>query len=67
MISQRRRIELAIEFLIEALDQRDGDPDLEPDPFEEEHNAEADLTWTTENVPPFYIMAERARCRAKSR
>jgi hypothetical protein len=41
MTFKRRLLEGAIERLIELLDDVDGDPDLEPDPIEEQHDAEA--------------------------
>jgi hypothetical protein len=63
----RKRIEDAIEGLIEALDEIDGDFDLEDDPIEEQHDAEADLTWTTAPIPTFYVIAENARRRASQR
>lgn len=42
----RSAIEDAIEVLIEILDLADDDADLEPDEPEEQHDAEADLTWS---------------------
>lgn len=41
MTFKRRLLEGAIERLIELLDDVDGDPDLEPEPIEEQHDAEA--------------------------
>ncbi|RJG46649.1 hypothetical protein [Mesorhizobium sp. DCY119] len=38
----RRHIENAIERLIGILDELDGDPDFEPEPFEEQHDNEDD-------------------------
>lgn len=38
----RRRVEATIERMIDVLDQIDGDPDFEPDPVEEQHDAEPD-------------------------
>lgn len=43
----RSAIEDAIEVLIEILDLADDDADLEPDEPEEQHDAEADLTWSS--------------------
>lgn len=43
----RAKIEDAIEILIEILDLADDDADLEPDEPEEQHDAEADLTWSS--------------------
>lgn len=42
----RIKIEDAIEVLIEILDLATDDADLEPDEPEEQHDAEADLTWS---------------------
>lgn len=38
----RRRVEATIEHLIAMLDEIDGDPDLETDPVEDQHDREAD-------------------------
>lgn len=54
-----------IERLIGLLDELDGDPDLETEEAEEQHDAEATLTWQSDVAPPFFVMAERARRRAK--
>lgn len=62
----RGDVEDAIEQLIELLDAFDGDPDSEAEPFEEQHDAEAELTWTSGDIPPFYVIAERARRRSKA-
>lgn len=61
----RQRIELTVDSLIAFLDEIDGDPDLESDPPEEQHDAEAELTWTVVPVPTFYVIAENARRRAR--
>lgn len=37
----RQRIELAIDALVALLDEIDGDADFEPEPPEEQHDAEA--------------------------
>ncbi len=39
----RQRVERTIEHMIEMLDELDGDPDLEPEPIEEQHDSEIDL------------------------
>jgi len=59
----RRDLEEAIEILIALFDQIDGDPDFEPEPLEEQHDREAELTWTSDEIPRFYVIAERARVR----
>ncbi|MES0040000.1 hypothetical protein [Mesorhizobium sp. M0091] len=51
----RRRVEATIEHMIGLLDEMDGDPDLEAEPVEEQHDREA--TGFT------YFLAERARRR----
>lgn len=43
MNPNRALIEHAIERLIALLDEDVGDPDLEPDPLEEQHDVEADI------------------------
>ncbi|RWK79626.1 MAG: hypothetical protein EOR51_11995 [Mesorhizobium sp.] len=49
----RRRVEATIEHMIGLLDEMDGDPDLEPEPIEEQHDREA--------VDPSFALAERSR------
>lgn len=61
MTFKRQLLEGAIERLIGLLDEMDGDPDLEPEPPEEQHDAEADLTWASGIAPNWFVMAERAR------
>jgi len=61
----RQRITAEIERLIGILDELDGDPDLEIEEAEEQHDAEASLTWQSDEVPAFYVIAERARRRAR--
>jgi hypothetical protein len=61
----RRDIEDAIEDLIDLLDDIDGDPDVEPEPLEEQHDCEAEFTWTSDEIPRFYVIAERARRKAR--
>lgn len=67
MNGRREIIAARIERLISLLDAIDGDPDFEMEPFEEQHDAEADLTWTSKVAPPFFVLAERARRRARTR
>ncbi|MER8567643.1 hypothetical protein NKH85_16985 [Mesorhizobium sp. M0924] len=54
----RRRVEATIEHMIGLLDEMDGDPDLEPELVEEQHDLEA--TGFT------YVLAERVRRRRVS-
>lgn len=64
MIPTRAEIEAEIERLMAIIDAMDGDPDFEPEPPEEQHDAEADLTWKSDTVPLFYVIAERERRKA---
>ena len=61
----RLSIAAEIERLIDMLDQLDDDPDLEMEPPEEQHDAEADLTWTNGYAPDWFVIAERSRRKAK--
>ncbi|MGN7960524.1 hypothetical protein [Ochrobactrum sp. DDT2] len=61
----RLSIAAEIERLIDMLDQLDDDPDLELEPPEEQHDAEADLTWTNGYAPDWFVIAERSRRKAK--
>jgi hypothetical protein len=61
MTFKRQLLEGAIERLIELLDDVDGDPDLEEDPIEEQHDAEAELSWASGTAPEWFVVAERAR------
>lgn len=61
MIPTRAEIEARIEFLISVLDRMDGDPDFEPDLLEEQHDAEAELTWSSGMAPDWFMAAEKAR------
>lgn len=61
MIPTRAEIETEVERLIAILDAMDGDPDFEPDPLEEQHDTEADLTWNSGLAPAWYVVAESAR------
>ncbi|PSJ53651.1 hypothetical protein [Pseudaminobacter soli (ex Li et al. 2025)] len=63
----RAAIEAEIERLLCLLDNMDGDPDLEPDPLEEQHDAEAELTWNSGLAPDWFVIAERARQKAPQR
>ena len=63
---RRQQIEDAIERLINLLDDIDGDPDFEAESLEEQHDREADLTWTSDEIPRFYVIAERARRKARA-
>ncbi len=54
-----------IERLIDMLDQLEDDPDLEIEPAEEQHDAEADLTWTNGYAPDWFVIAERSRRKAR--
>ena len=67
MIPTRAEIEAEIERLLVLLDAMDGDSDFEPEPLEEQHDAEANLTWNSGAAPPFFIIAERARRKAANR
>ncbi len=46
----RQRVERTIEHMIEMLDDLDGDPDLEAEPVEEQHDREIDL------LPPISLV-----------
>jgi len=61
MISTRAEIIAEIDRLITLLDELDGDPDFELDPIEEQHDAEADLTWHSGHAPDWFVIAERER------
>ncbi|MFD1791493.1 hypothetical protein ACFSE0_07560 [Ochrobactrum teleogrylli] len=61
----RLSIAAEIERLIDMLDQLDDDPDLELEPPEEQHDAEADLTWTNGYAPDWFVISERAKRKAK--
>jgi hypothetical protein len=64
MSSIRALIETEIERLLSILDEMDGDSDLEPDPLEEQHDAEAILTWDNDIAPEWFVIAQKARSRA---
>lgn len=61
MKTRREQMEDLIEYLIMHLDDIDGDPDFEPDPLEEQHDAEAELTWSSGMAPDWFVIAEQAR------
>lgn len=65
MKPDRLSITAEIERLIDMLDQMDDDTDLEIEPAEEQHDAEADLTWANGYAPDWFVIAERSRQRAK--
>lgn len=67
MILSRAEIAAEIERLITILDEMDGDADLEPDPCEEQHDAEAELTWNSGAAPEWFVVAEQARRRVRDR
>ncbi|MER8938757.1 hypothetical protein NKH82_04520 [Mesorhizobium sp. M0915] len=48
-----RRVEATIEHMIGLLDHMDGDPDLEPETIEEQHDLEAADT--------SFVLVERSR------
>lgn len=62
MIS-RRRVEDAIDTLIDLLDTLDGDADLEPEPAEELHDREADPAedGIADKASLAFILAEKAK------
>lgn len=59
----RRRVEDAIDTLIDLLDQIDGDTDLEPELDEEPHDREADPAedGIADKASMAFILAEKAR------
>ncbi|PSJ50339.1 hypothetical protein [Pseudaminobacter soli (ex Li et al. 2025)] len=63
----RAAIEAEIERLLCILDSMDGDADLEPEAVEEQHDAEAELTWNSGLAPEWFVIAERARQKAPQR
>lgn len=64
MIYKRELLEGAIERLMNLLDEMDDDPDFEPEPLEEQHDAEADVSWPSGVAPNWYVIAERAKRKA---
>ncbi|MFD9900256.1 hypothetical protein [Mesorhizobium sp. NPDC059025] len=65
----RLRIELTVENLITLLDRIDRDPDLEPDPIEEQHDQEADPAedGIADKAAMKFVVAETARRKRKAR
>lgn len=63
--SARHQIEHAIESLIAVLDNMDGDPDLEPESGEEQHDLEDDPAEAgiADKAALAFILAEQARRR----
>ncbi|TPM33751.1 hypothetical protein FJ955_03155 [Mesorhizobium sp. B2-2-2] len=59
----RRRIEATIEHLIHTLNEMDGDPDLEPETIEEQHDREADPAerGIADKASANFVLAEAAR------
>ena len=59
----RRRIENTIEHMIELLDKMDGEPDLEADPDEEQHDFEADQSelGIADRAALAFVLAEMSR------
>lgn len=66
MILSRAKIEALIESLLTILDIMDGDPDFEGEPLEEQHDAEANISWNTEVSPYWFVIAEQARKKARN-
>lgn len=66
MIS-RRRVEGAIDTLINLLDELDGDPDLEKDPPEDQHDREADPAedGIADKASWAFVLAENAKRRGR--
>ncbi|MGC0053688.1 hypothetical protein ACNSPG_11560 [Brucella pituitosa] len=61
----RLSVAAEIERLIDMLDQMDDNPDLEPEPLEEQHDAESDLARANGYAPDWFVIAERSRRKAK--
>lgn len=61
----RRRVENTIEHMIGLLDEMDGDPDLEPEPIEEQHDREADPAerGIADKAAMEFVLAELSRQR----
>ncbi len=67
MIPTRAQVEAEIERLIDFLNAMDGDSDFEAEPAEEQHDTEADLTWTSGMAPGWFVIAENARRKTDRR
>jgi hypothetical protein len=65
----RKRIERTIEHMIQTLDEMDGDPDLETEPIEEQHDCEADPAedGLADQASAAFILAETDRQRRRLR
>ncbi|MGO4562297.1 hypothetical protein [Rhizobiales bacterium 3FA27D7] len=65
----RLRIEFTVERLITLLDEIDRDPDLEPEPIEEQHDREADPAedGIADKAAMKFVIAETSRRKRKSR
>jgi hypothetical protein len=61
MTATRAEIVAEIDRLISLLDQMDGDADYEIELPEEQHDAEADLTWHNGHAPEWFVIAEKER------
>lgn len=61
----RRRIEATIDHMIDMLDAMDGDPDLEPEPVEEQHDREDDPAerGIADKAAMGFVLAEMSRQR----
>jgi len=59
----RQRIEATIEHLIDVLDKMDGDPDLEVEPVEEQHDREGEPA----TAPISFVVAEARRRYRRTR
>lgn len=66
MRTDRAAIEAEIERLLTLLDNLDGDADFEPEPLEEQHDPEAELTWANGLAPGCFVVAERARRKIRN-
>lgn len=65
----RRRIEATIDHMIDMLDAMDGDPDLEPEPVEEQHDREDDPAerGIADKAAMGFVLAELSRQRGNRR
>lgn len=68
MIVSRRKVEAALDALIDLLDNAECDPDYEPEPLEEQHDREFDPVedGIADRAALKFILAERSR-RARQR
>ncbi|MDH7789151.1 hypothetical protein [Ochrobactrum sp. AN78] len=58
-------VAVEIERLIDMPDQMDDNPDLEPEPLEEQHDAESDLARANGFAPDCFVIAEQSSRKAK--